>query len=65
MSFHGSADSTQLAVLTRALEEHCHNANIPAGSPEHQEIAHRVMRLFNAGTTRLEDIKQALAQHSD
>jgi len=65
MSFHGSADSSQLAVLTRALEEHCHNSNILAGSPEQQEIARRVMMLFNAGTTGLEDIKQALARHSD
>jgi hypothetical protein len=65
MSLHGSADSTQLAVLTRALEEHCHNSNISAGSAEQQEIAHRVMMLFNAGTTELEDIKQELARHPD
>jgi hypothetical protein len=64
MPFQGTADSDQLATMTRALEDHCLRSGIPSGSPEHQDLASRVMFLFSSGITDLEELKKALASDS-
>ena len=50
MSGFGMADSVELAVLTRAVDDYCARHGIEM-DPSRDEIATRVMQLFRQGVT--------------
>ncbi|UVK47535.1 hypothetical protein BPNPMPFG_003321 [Mesorhizobium sp. AR07] len=54
MLFTGIADSEQLTILTKALNDHCLACGI-ANESEREMIAMLVMSLFNNGATSAEE----------
>lgn len=60
MPFSGVVDAEQLAMLTKALNEHCIERGVQS-EQERENIAYRVMALFVAGATSAEALKAALA----
>ena len=64
MLFNGIADSEQLTILTKALNDHCVAFRITDES-EREMIAMLVMSLFNNGATSAEELKARLHGVSD
>jgi len=60
MLFNGTANPTQLKMLTSALDKYCQNQNIQTGTPEHEEAGRLVMALFNNGLATPEQLWTAL-----
>ena len=61
MPFTGIASPEQLAVLRRALDEHC----LEIGTEDdlvRELIAARIIVLFSSGVSTLEGLKHALGQ---
>ena len=50
MSGYGMADSAELAVLTKALDDYCARHGIEKG-PCRDDVAMQVLRLFQQGVT--------------
>ena len=59
MLFNGSADSEQMAILAKALNDHCLAFGISDES-ERETIAVLVMSLFNNGATSAAELKAGL-----
>jgi lysyl-tRNA synthetase class II len=64
MLINGIADSEQLTILTKALNDHCSAFGI-ADESEREMIAMLVMSLFNNGATSAEELKARLHGVSD
>jgi ABC-type amino acid transport system permease subunit len=64
MLFNGIADSEQMAILTKALNDHCLAFGISDES-EREMIAVLVMSLFNNGAISAEELKAGLHGVSD
>lgn len=56
------ATREQLAMLRKALDEHCYEANIPADSSLRKELETRILYLFSKGITELDGIKAQLRE---
>jgi hypothetical protein len=50
MSGYGVADPAELAILAKAVDDHCRRHGIGSG-PRRDDIAIRVMQLFRQGLT--------------
>lgn len=55
MSPHGVADSVELAILTKALDDYCAAHHI-VGDPDRERIALKVMSLFKQGVSGPEQL---------
>lgn len=60
MTFRGIADETQLATLTRILDDYCEQAGIEGSHPARQHLARRLIALFSGGIDSPDDIRMAL-----
>jgi len=60
MPFSGIVDSKQLAALTDVLDDICRQAGLEPGSPECDDAASFIMRLYWAGHRTAEDLKAAM-----
>ena len=60
MTFRGSADSAQLATLTRILDDYCELSGIEGSHPARQHLAVRLIDLFSGGIDSPDDIRMAL-----
>ncbi len=61
MSFKGTANPEQLALLRTALSEHCTEFGIDASNATLRDsIAERMFFLFQSGANSLEELKLAL-----
>ncbi|WP_206438743.1 hypothetical protein [Mesorhizobium sp. M7D.F.Ca.US.005.01.1.1] len=49
MIFNGSADSDQLSILGKVLDDYCRQAGIAAGHPARERLGCRAMELFQGG----------------
>ncbi|MFA6155571.1 hypothetical protein [Mesorhizobium sp.] len=65
MVFNGSADSDQLSVLAKVLDEYCVQGGIVAGHPARQRLGRRVMELFQSGMDKPEDLLASLNSSYD
>ena len=60
MSFNGIADPQQLAVLSSVLDAICLEAGIGLHSPEREDVAALVMRLYWDGCRTLDEFRAAV-----
>ena len=60
MIFNGSADSDQLSILAKVLDEYCRQAGIAAGHAARERLGRRVMELFQGGTDNSADLHAAM-----
>ncbi|MCZ8548654.1 hypothetical protein OOJ09_31240 [Mesorhizobium qingshengii] len=60
MTLRGTADETQLATLTRILDEYCEQAGIEGSHPAREHLARRLIVLFGGGIDSPDDIRMAL-----
>ncbi len=60
----GIADPDQLAILTKAVDEHCREAGIDPTSEERDAIAGLVMTLFSNGKSTAAELRSALLARS-
>ena len=60
MPFNGIANSAQLTILTKALNDHCLAFHISDES-DRDMIARLVMSLFSSGVTSAEELKAGLS----
>ena len=65
MPFGGIVDPRQLAALTAALDDVCRSAGLESGSPECDDAAGFVMRLYWDGHRTSDELKAALLVHSE
>ena len=65
MVFNGSADSDQLSVLAKVLDEYCRQGGIVAGHPARQRLGRRVMELYQSGMEKPEDLLASLNSSYD
>jgi hypothetical protein len=57
---HGIAYPDQLAILTKALTDYCHQAHIEPGTQEYHHAGHMVWRLFESGVETREELEHGL-----
>ncbi len=60
MPFRGIADETQLATLTRILDDYCEQAGIEGSHPAREHLARRLIALFSGGIDSPDDLRMAL-----
>ena len=60
MTFNGSADSDQLSIISKVLDDYCRQAGIAAGHPARERLGRRVMELFQGGMDKAEDLPAAM-----
>jgi hypothetical protein len=60
MPFSRIVDSRQLAALAAVLDDICRQAGLEPGSPECDDAARFIMRLYWAGHRTAEDLKAAM-----
>jgi len=60
MPFRGIADETQLATLTRILDDYCEQAGMEGSHPAREHLARRLIALFSGGIDSPDDIRMAL-----
>ena len=60
---HGIAYPDQLAILTKALTDYCHQAHIEPGTQEYHHAGHMVWRLFESGISTPEELDRGLRLH--
>jgi hypothetical protein len=65
MIFNGSADSGQLSVLAKVLDEYCRQAGIVAGHPARERLGRHVMELFKGGMDDPTELLAALNSSYD
>jgi hypothetical protein len=65
MPFNGIVDSKQLVALTAVLDDVCRQAGLEPGSPECDDAASFVMRLYWDGHRTADELKAALLVHSE
>jgi len=65
MAFSGIVDSRQLAALTAALDDICRQAGLEPGSPECDDAASFIMRLYWNGHRTPEGLKAALLAYAE
>jgi hypothetical protein len=61
MSFRGVADSEQIAILTRVLDDYCREHGIEKGDPKREAFGCHIMAIFNSGLRRVDEIRATLA----
>jgi hypothetical protein len=60
MTFNGSADSEQLSLLAKVLDDYCFQAGIAAGHPARERLGRRVVELFQSGMNEPDELLSAL-----
>ena len=60
MYLDGIVTPEEAAILTAVLDVHCRERGIDPSSDEAGQIADVVVRLFNSGTNKPDDIRAAL-----
>ena len=60
MSFKGTANTAQLADLTKILDDYCRHASVEDKNPARDRLARRIMTLFNDGIQSPEEITRVL-----
>jgi hypothetical protein len=57
---NGSADSNQLSILAKVLDEYCRQAGIGAGHAARERLGRRVMELFQGGMDKSAELHAAM-----
>ncbi|UVK46416.1 hypothetical protein BPNPMPFG_002059 [Mesorhizobium sp. AR07] len=65
MIFNGSADSDQLSILAKVLDDYCRQAGIAAGHPARERLGRRAMELFQDGMDKSAELLAALNSSYD
>ncbi len=60
MPFQGIVDPDKLAALSRLFEAYCAENGIGPDHPDRNRIAHRIMALFTAGVSTVDQLASAL-----
>ena len=56
----GIADPEQLSVLCKVLDGYCRRAGLVSNSPEREDIAHRILALYDLGIVTEDGLADAL-----
>jgi hypothetical protein len=62
MSLQGIARPEDLAMLTRVLDERCRQLGLANGDAGREQLARRVMYIFETGALSMDDLKRELSQ---
>ncbi|WP_149762216.1 hypothetical protein [Neomesorhizobium albiziae] len=63
MRFNGSASPEQLVILHQIFNDRCRDAGIQPGDPAHENLAYRIMSLFESGIQTADELVAALDRH--
>lgn len=62
MHASGAANPVELAMMRRALDDHCLEFGIEGESLVRESLASRILFLFASGISTLDELKNALRQ---
>ena len=62
MSLQATACPDDLALLTKALDDRCRELGLAYGDSGREQLARRVMYLFETGTLSVDDLTRELSQ---
>jgi hypothetical protein len=62
MSLQGTVSPEDLATLTKVLDDRCRELGLANGDAGREQLARRVMYIFETGALSIDDLKRELSQ---